>query len=85
MPTPLQVSVCLPGPNVREPWTLDSYEASGGYSAWRRILQEKTPPEEIIEQLKLSNLRGRGGAGFPHWIEVEFHATGRAGTEIYSM
>jgi NADH-quinone oxidoreductase subunit F len=39
---------------------------------WRRILQEKTPPETIIDTLKKSGLRGRGGAGFPTGLKWSF-------------
>ncbi|MEL0037038.1 MAG: SLBB domain-containing protein, partial [Gammaproteobacteria bacterium] len=53
-------------------WTLKSYESIGGYKVWRKILAEKTPPEEIIEELKLSSLRGRGGAGFPTGLKWSF-------------
>src|SRR5258708_37067940 len=40
------------------------YERRGGYQALRTALKERTP-DEIIEQVKLSGLRGRGGAGLP--------------------
>lgn len=55
-------------------WTLAAYEDAGGYSVWRKILKEKTPPQEIVEQLKASALRGRGGAGFPTGIKWSFMA-----------
>ena len=48
-----------------ESWTLKAYRSIGGYEAWEKILREKTPPEKLIEELKASGLRGRGGAGFP--------------------
>jgi NADH-quinone oxidoreductase subunit F len=41
---------------------LNGYRAAGGYEAWKRALQMK--PEEIIDLVKRSGLRGRGGAGF---------------------
>ena len=44
---------------------MKAYESVGGYSSLRRILKEKIPPEQIIQILKDSALRGRGGAGFP--------------------
>jgi NADH-quinone oxidoreductase subunit F len=53
-------------------WTLDSYRRIGGYEAWEKILREKTPPEQIIEELKASGLRGRGGAGFPTGLKWSF-------------
>ena len=57
--------VCYRTFHLDKPWTLAAYKSVGGYQAWQRILREKTPPKEIIETLKLSALRGRGGAGFP--------------------
>jgi len=64
--------VCFRTLHLDEPWTLKSYESVGGYSAWRKILQEKTPPEQIIETIKKSELRGRGGAGFPTGLKWSF-------------
>lgn len=52
--------------------TLESYLKVGGYQAWRKILAEKTPPENIIEEIKDSGLRGRGGAGFPTGMKWSF-------------
>jgi NADH-quinone oxidoreductase subunit F len=53
-------------------WTLEGYRQFGGYSAWEKILGEKTPPEKIIDELKASGLRGRGGAGFPTGMKWSF-------------
>ncbi len=53
-------------------WTLPTYRRIGGYDAWEKILREKTPPAEIIEELKASGLRGRGGAGFPTGLKWSF-------------
>jgi NADH-quinone oxidoreductase subunit F len=47
------------------------YEAEGGYSALRRVLTEMKPAE-FVEQVKSSNLRGRGGAGFPTGLKWTF-------------
>lgn len=68
----MQNQVCFRTLHLDTPWSLASYESVGGYSAWRRILAEKTPPEQIINELKLSNLRGRGGAGFPTGLKWSF-------------
>jgi len=46
------------------PRNIEDYIALGGYSALARALSEMTP-EEVIEEVKRSNLRGRGGGGFP--------------------
>jgi NADH-quinone oxidoreductase subunit F len=53
-------------------WTLDTYQSIGGYEAWRKILAERPPREQIIDQLKASGLRGRGGAGFPTGTKWSF-------------
>jgi NADH-quinone oxidoreductase subunit F len=55
-----------------EPWSLDSYLKIGGYQAWRRILTEGIPPEQVVEDVKASGLRGRGGAGFPTGVKWSF-------------
>ena len=54
------------------PWTLDSYREYGGYEAWEGVLRNQTPREEIIETIKSSGLRGRGGAGFPTGLKLSF-------------
>ncbi len=55
-----------------KPWSYENYLKVGGYAAWRKILAEKIPPEQIIEQVKQSALRGRGGAGFPTGLKWSF-------------
>jgi NADH-quinone oxidoreductase subunit F len=47
-----------------EPLSIDEYEHCGGYSALHKALQGMTP-ETVLDEVKASNLRGRGGAGFP--------------------
>lgn len=64
--------VCYRTLDLNDPWALSTYEGVGGYKVWRRILKEQTPPAEIIEELKLSALRGRGGAGFPTGLKWSF-------------
>ncbi|HEV2613788.1 MAG TPA: NADH-quinone oxidoreductase subunit NuoF [Gammaproteobacteria bacterium] len=51
---------------------IKTYESFGGYKVLKKILAEKTPPEQIIAELKLSALRGRGGAGFPSGLKWSF-------------
>lgn len=64
--------ICFRTLNLDAPWAFETYKSVGGYVQWKKILQEKTPPEKIIETLKLSALRGRGGAGFPTGLKWSF-------------
>jgi NADH-quinone oxidoreductase subunit F len=58
--------------HLPESWKLENYLAVGGYDALKKVLAEKMTPEAIIEQVKLSALRGRGGAGFPTGLKWSF-------------
>ena len=53
-------------------WSLKTYEEHDGYKAWRKILAGKMSQEEVIEEVKASDLRGRGGAGFPTGLKWSF-------------
>lgn len=64
--------VCYRTLHLPQSWLLSTYESIGGYSVWKAILNEKTPPAELLEKVKQSNLRGRGGAGFPTGIKWSF-------------
>ena len=64
--------VCFRTLHMDKPWTLESYLSVGGYEQLKKILKEKIPPEDIIEELKISALRGRGGAGFPTGLKWSF-------------
>ncbi|MEE8342755.1 MAG: NADH-quinone oxidoreductase subunit F, partial [Gammaproteobacteria bacterium] len=64
--------VCFATLQFSEPWTLENYYKLDGYQAWNKILQEKISPEQIIEEVKKSALRGRGGAGFPTGLKWSF-------------
>lgn len=71
--------VCYRTIGLDDPASLKTYLSLGGYSAWKKILSDKTPADQIIEEVKLSGLRGRGGAGFPtglKWSFVPRHAPG---------
>ena len=57
-------------------WTLAAYEDQGGYGGLRKALA-MTPPE-VVEVVKGSNLRGRGGAGFPDDLADEGPSAGPA-------
>ena len=58
--------------DAEQPWSMDTYLAIDGYKAWKKILSEKTDPGVIIDNVKLSALRGRGGAGFPTGLKWSF-------------
>ena len=58
--------------HVDKLWTLEGYRSTGGYKVLEKILREQTPPKDIIEELKTSALRGRGGAGFPTGLKWSF-------------
>ena len=64
--------VCYATLDLDEPWTLESYLQRDGYRAWRRILEKNIPPEKVVDEVKASGLRGRGGAGFPTGVKWGF-------------
>ena len=64
-------AVLLAGLDGRN-WRLADYVQRGGYEALRKILAEKTPPEQVVAEVKKSALRGRGGAGFPTGLKWSF-------------
>ena len=64
--------VCYATLQFDEPWTLENYYKVGGYEAWKKIIREKIPPKKIIDEVKTSGLRGRGGAGFPTGLKWSF-------------
>jgi NADH-quinone oxidoreductase subunit F len=67
-----QNQVCFEPLGREQSWSLAVYESLGGYQAWRRILAERPSPESVVEEIKASGLRGRGGAGFPTGLKWSF-------------
>jgi NADH:ubiquinone oxidoreductase subunit F (NADH-binding)/(2Fe-2S) ferredoxin len=63
-----QVRVVLRNCGVINPESIDEYIAREGYSGLEKVLFEWSP-EEVINEVKISGLRGRGGAGFPTWLK----------------
>ena len=66
------VHVCMPPGGSENPWRLESYEGGGGYRAWRRVLAGDLSASDILQTVKESGLRGRGGAGFPTGLKWSF-------------
>jgi NADH-quinone oxidoreductase subunit F len=71
--------VCFATVHLPESWKLSTYESAGGYTALKKVLNEKIPPEKIIAEVKTSALRGRGGAGFPTGLKWSFMPRGFPG------
>lgn len=64
-----QLRVILSDNPLVDPTSIEDYIAIGGYQAFAKVL--KMEPEEVIEEIKKSGLRGRGGAGFPTGLKWE--------------
>ena len=64
--------VCFQTLRFDEPWTFENYRRIGGYDAWERILRDGISPGDVVEMVKASGLRGRGGAGFPAGLKWSF-------------
>ena len=75
-PAPQEHSVVYTTLHFDKPWSYDNYLKTGGYSALRRILAEKIAPADVVEMVKQSGLRGRGGAGFPTGLKWSFMPKG---------
>ncbi len=66
-----QYKIALENSGKINPESIDEYIARDGYMALAKVLLEMTP-EQVIEEIKKSGLRGRGGAGFPTGLKWEF-------------
>ncbi len=76
-----QTRIALRRCGLIDPESIDAYTEDGGYTALRRVLT-KMSPEDVIEEIKISGLAGRGGAGFPTWFKWNA-ARKSEGTEKY--
>ncbi|NKB37404.1 MAG: NADH-quinone oxidoreductase subunit NuoF [Gammaproteobacteria bacterium] len=63
---------CYATLQFEQPWQLENYYKVGGYEAWKKIIREKITPAQVIDEMKTSGLRGRGGAGFPTGLKWSF-------------
>ena len=63
-----QTRIALRHCGIINPEIIDEYTACDGYRALEKVLKTMTP-EDVIEEIKISGLAGRGGAGFPTWFK----------------
>ena len=75
-PAPQEHNVVYTTLHFDKPWSYENYLKTGGYSALRKILTEKIEPAAVVDMVKASGLRGRGGAGFPTGLKWSFMPKG---------
>ncbi|MGN0567683.1 MAG: NADH-quinone oxidoreductase subunit F, partial [Acutalibacteraceae bacterium] len=63
-----QTRIALRNCGIVDPESIDDYISRGGYSALSKVLSSFSP-EQVIDEIKVSGLAGRGGAGFPTWFK----------------
>ncbi|HNT52452.1 MAG TPA: NADP oxidoreductase, partial [Candidatus Syntrophosphaera sp.] len=65
--------IVLRNSGIIDPESIDEYIGAGGYEAWEKALTQMKP-EDIVNEVKKSGLKGRGGAGFPAGLKWSFTA-----------
>ena len=66
------IKVCTETFDQSQPSSIDTYLKLGGYSAWKKIINEQIPKSEIIKTIKDAELKGKGGAGFLTGLKWSF-------------
>lgn len=66
------IKVCTETFDQSQPSSIDTYLKLGGYSAWKKIINDKIPKSEIIKTIKDAELKGKGGAGFLTGLKWSF-------------
>ncbi len=65
--------------------SIDTYVADGGYAGLRRILTGGMTPEQVVDEVKKANVRGRGGAGFSAGVKWGFLPKDTQGKPVYLL
>jgi NADH:ubiquinone oxidoreductase subunit F (NADH-binding)/NAD-dependent dihydropyrimidine dehydrogenase PreA subunit len=68
---PKQQRIVLRNCGKIDPENIEEYISNGGYQALKKVIFEMNP-EKVLEEMKKSGLRGRGGAGYPTWMKWKF-------------
>lgn len=74
--------VILEGLDRDRTWSLEHYLQRGGYEALRKILTMPMTPEQVIDEVKKSVLRGRGGGRFSDGTQMDLHAQELCGGKV---
>ncbi|MGE4596630.1 MAG: NADH-quinone oxidoreductase subunit NuoF [Methylophilaceae bacterium] len=73
--------LCLRTIGLNDPASIKTYLSIGGYQQLKRILHKKIAPEILINEINISGLRGRGGAGFSTGLKWSFIKKNQEGTK----